>query len=154
MRVGIEVLEAEKRELEALAKQQKKALGELKVRFDLEKQAIYKDTQKNIENQRNVLELEHQNKVAEIRIKMGRTFDHNRNYLINKYTKEIDDLKTGKGGLTRAGDFCAQEEEPEPGEGGQHAGERQVQPADAGQGTGAEHRGTTRRNGGAERASG
>ena len=78
-------------------KEKNKAMDEMKIRTELEKQSIYKETQKNIENQRNMLEKEHQNKLSELKIKMNKTFDFNRNYLINKYTKEIDEIKTSKG---------------------------------------------------------
>ena len=78
-------------------KDKNKAMDEMKIRTELEKQSIYKETQKNIENQRNMLEKEHQNKLSELKIKMNKTFDFNRNYLINKYTKEIDEIKTSKG---------------------------------------------------------
>ena len=67
------------------------------VRFELQKQDIKKTAHKNMENQRNMLELEHKEKMAEMKIKMNKTFDFNRNYLINKYTKEMDEIKNTKG---------------------------------------------------------
>jgi hypothetical protein len=78
-------------------KEKIKAIDEMKIRMELEKQSLYQETQKNIENQRKMLETEHQNKISELKIKMNKTFDFNRNYLINKYSKEIDEIKTTKG---------------------------------------------------------
>lgn len=127
-------LEARELEQDSQIKEQKKKLGEMKIRFELEKQSIYKDSQKNIENQRNMLQLEHQNKISELKITMNKTFDYNRNYLINKYTKEIDEIKTAKGRVTRARNLFPQKEEPKPEQNGEPAGKHQVQLADQKQG--------------------
>lgn len=67
------------------------------IRFELQKQDLHKNAQKNMESQRSMLEAEHQEKMSEMKIKMNKTFDFNRNYLINKYTKEMEEVKKTKG---------------------------------------------------------
>ena len=46
-----------------------------------------------------MLDIENQTNISDLKIKMNKTFDFNRNFLINKYTKQIDEIKTNKGSI-------------------------------------------------------
>jgi hypothetical protein len=75
----------------------KDRINKMEIDFDLKKEKLLKTMQTNMENLRKKMEIEHQEQVSKLKIKMNKTFEFNRNYLINKYTKEIEELKTTKG---------------------------------------------------------